>query len=384
MGLWLRSKVGSVAFSNVNVDSGLFLGILEKTEYYRLMSHWSIEEHSASRLVAKSIPHQPPHSWTNRILKTLVATAAFGPGLVALINGSAILPNTLNCTANGKEAEVMDCRQSWKLGNVEVRSERFQLVGLSDKKLERQGPGNTGFFIFGLLWVAGTTASLVAIRLTGPQKTNWVFDRTTATIQKKPLTLIQRPPRTFANSDVHGLVLEVPDIALDSYRTSIFVRLNLHEGETPTQYLLWNENQPAVYSAPHGELSEVVSNVLQPICQILERPWQLKFFHQDECFIFDFVEQAVDRYLNGERLSHIDFREVADFRVEEPTAEPGETLLYLEPEKVRYLNIVLNNGESFRIHQYSGFDAENAPGWLDCLIGVLQSQIKIPIAMSYV
>jgi hypothetical protein len=229
------------------------------------------------------------------------------------------------------------------------------------------------------LWVGGTIGSLMAIRLTRPKKTNWVFDRTTETIQKKPLTLIQLPPRTFASSDVHGLVLEVPDIALDSYRTSIFVRLNLHEGETPTQYLLWNENQPAVYSAPHEEISEVVSKVLQPICQILERPWQLKFFHEDECFIFDFVEQAVDRYMNGERLNHIDFRDIADFQVEEPVLKSGETLLYLEPEKVCYLNIVLNNGESFRIHQYSGFEEGNALGWLEGLIGVLRSQFKISV-----
>jgi hypothetical protein len=345
------------------------------------MSHWSIEERSDNRLVAKSTPHRSKHSWMDRILKALVVAAAFGPGVVSLINGSAVLPNTLSCTANnGKEANVMDCRQSWKLGSLEVRSERYQLVGLSDKKLERQGSGETGLFIFGLLWVVGTIGALVAIRLAGPKKTNWVFDRNTKTIQKKPLTLIQIPPRTFASSDVHGLVLEVPDIALNSYRTSIFVRLNLHEGETPTQYLLWNENQPAVYSAPHKEISEVVSKVLQPICQILERPWQLKFFHKDECFIFDFVEQAVDQYMNSERLSHIDFRDIADFQIEEPVLKSGETLLYLEPEKVCYLNIVLNNGESFRIHQYSGFEDGTALNWLEGLIEVLRAQFKTPVA----
>jgi hypothetical protein len=343
------------------------------------MSHWSIEERSENRLVAKSIPHQPPHSWMNRILKTLVVMAAFGPGLVALINGAAILPNTLSCTANKKEADVMDCRQSWKLGNLEVRYERFQLVGLSDKTLERHGHGESGFFIFGLLWTSGTIAALAATRLLGPKKTSWVFDRTTDTIQKKPLTLIQRPPRTFASSDVHGLVLEISDIAKDSYRTSIFVRLNLHEGETPTQYLLWNENQPAVYSAPHQELAEVVGNVLQPICQIIERPWQLKFFHQDECFVFDFRSQTVDRYLTGERLSHIEFSKIADFQIEEPIATPGETLLYIEPEHLRYLSITLRNGESFRFHQYSGF-ATDESGWLTGLVEILKSQTKTLVA----
>jgi hypothetical protein len=343
------------------------------------MSHWSIEERSENRLVAKSIPHQPPHSWMNRILKTLVVMAAFSPGLVALINGAAILPNTLSCTANKKEADVMDCRQSWKLGSLEVRYERFQLVGLSDKTLERHGHGESGFFIFGLLWTSGTIAALAATRLLGPKKTSWVFDRTTETIQKKPLTLIQRPPRTFASSDVHGLVLEISDIAKDSYRTSIFVRLNLHEGETPTQYLLWNENQPAVYSAPHQELAEVVGNVLQPICQIIERPWQLKFFHQDECFIFDFRSQTVDRYLNSERLSHIEFSKIADFQIEEPIANPGETLLYIEPEHLCYLSINLTNGESFRFHQYSGF-ATDESGWLTGLVEILKSQTKTLVA----
>lgn len=345
-----------------------------------IMSHWSIEERSENRLVAKSIPHPPPHSWMNRILKTMVVVAAFGPGLAALTTGAAILPNTLSCTANKKEADVMDCRQSWKLGSMEVRYERYQLVGLSDQTLERQGAGDTGFFLFGLLWTAGTAVTTLAVlQLMSPKKMSWVFDRTTKTIQKQPLTLIPRPPRTFASSDVHGLVLEISDIARDSYRTSIFVRLNLHEGETPTQYLLWNENQPAVYTAPHQELTAVVRNVLQPICHILEQPWQLKFFHQDECFIFDFTKQTVDRYLGGDRLNHIEFSEIADFQIEEPTATPGETLLYIEPEHLRYLSITLQNGESFRFHQYSGF-ATDESGWLTGLVEIIQSQTQTLVA----
>jgi hypothetical protein len=339
------------------------------------MSHWSIEERSEHRLVAKSIPHKPPHSWMNRILKTLVVLTAFGPGVAALVNGLSALPNTLSCTANSKEANVMDCRQSWQLNGWEVRSERFQLVGLADKTLERKGEGTNSYVIFGGLWIAGTIAALGTARLLGPKQTSWVFDRTTETIQKKSVTLIQRPAKTFASSDVHGLVLEIPDIAKDSYRTNIFVRLNLHEGETPTQYLLWNENQPAVYSAPHEELAAVVSNVLQPICQIIERPWQLKFFHQDECFIFDFTQQVVDRYLGGELLNHIEFTEITDFQIEEVVAVPGETLLYLEPEHLRYLKIVLRNGESFRCHQYAGFAIDEA-GWLPGLAAILKSQTR--------
>jgi hypothetical protein len=343
------------------------------------MSHWSIEERSDSRLVAKATPHRRRHSWTAKILKTLVAIAAFGPGAVALTNGAAILPTTLNCTANTKEANVMDCRQHWKLGSMEVRYERFQLVNLPDKTLERSDPGDPRFFLFGLFWVAGTAASLVAIRLMAPKKTNWVFDRTT--IQKKSETLIKRPGRTIASSDVHGLVLEIPDINLDSQRTDIFVRLNLHAGETPTQYLLWNENQPAVYSGPYGELSEMIPTVIHPICQILDRPWQLKFFHEDECFIFDFKEQAVERYLNGERLMHIEFSAISDFEAEEPGLEPQESLLALEPTAIRYLNIVLDSGERFRIHQYSNFtDVATAIQWLENLRQVLEEQVKTLVA----
>ncbi len=53
-----------------------------------------------------------------------------------------------------------------------------------------------------------------------------MFDRTT--IQKKPETFIRRSPRTIASSDVYGLVLEIPDLDLDSQHTDIYVRLNLH------------------------------------------------------------------------------------------------------------------------------------------------------------
>jgi hypothetical protein len=346
------------------------------------MSHWSIEERSESRLVAKSIPHRPPLVLMNLILKILVATAAFCPGLVALMMGSTALPSTLSCKANPREANVMDCRQQQTLGSWVVRSERFQLVGLPDKTLEQKAKGDPGFFLFGLCWVAGTAASIAATRLGRARTANWVFDRTTSSIHSRPVTLIKRPTKTFAKSDVQGLVLEIPDLQVDSPRTDIMVRLNLHAGETPTQYLLWNEHQPVVYAAPYGELAEAIEQVLQPISDILERPWQWKFFHEDECFIFDFAHGWVDRYLNGDKLMRIPFTEIADLVIDHPVVEPGQGLLYLEPETLCYLCLVLPTGESFRVHQYGGFDAQVEPEWPRQLLGILRGKIQVPIAMA--
>jgi hypothetical protein len=119
-----------------------------------------------------------------------------------------------------------------------------------------------------------------------------------------------------------------------------------------------------------------VELVIQPICQILDLPWQLKFFHQDECFIFDFAAQAIDRYLDGQQLLHIDFAEVVDFGVEElvPEADAGDLLVNIPRPAIYYLNLAIGQGERFRIHQLTTSDAMEAAAARDWM-NQLQSQL---------
>jgi hypothetical protein len=331
------------------------------------MFNWSIAEQSDSRLVAQAIPPQRP--WSSKAFKMLMSLIAYIPGGVALFIGFSGLPETITCDVSKINSQNMECRGVKQFFNIPVSSNTIQLAGRDFSPYTHQIPGDNAFFGFGLLWLGGLSAGLSINKVLAPKKTNWTFDRTTNTIQQQPITLLHKTAKTFPRSDIHSLVLEIPDLATNATQANIFVRLNMNAGEVPTQYLFWNENQPAVYTAAYPEFPQVINSVIQPICQILELPWQLKFFHQDECFIFNFAERQIDRYLNGEQLLRVDFSDVLNLEIEEPTPEVAtdNLLANLAGESAHYLNLVLKSGEKLRIHQFTNSEAgdrNSAQEWL--------------------
>jgi hypothetical protein len=343
------------------------------------MSSWSIAEHSDSRLVAQAIP--PRSHWSHRAFKVMMSLIAYVPGSVALLIGFSSLPETINCQNSLVNPQGMECRGVKKFFNMPISTTTIQLSGREFSPYSHNIPGDSSYFGFGLLWLGGVTAGLTINKLLAPQKTNWTFDRTTKTVQQQSVTLLPKTAKTFPQSDIHGLILEIPDLATDATQANIFVRLNMNAGETSTQYLFWNENQPAVHIAPYPEFPAVVAAVVQPICQILDLSWQLKFFHQDECFIFDFTEGVVDRYLNGEQLLHIEFATVISLEIEEPPVEPAsdDPLANMVRESVHYLNLVLKQGERLRIHQFTNSDSldhHSAQEWMKQLQQRLGEMIK--------
>jgi hypothetical protein len=345
------------------------------------MSNWSIAEHSDSRLVAQVMPPQSP--WSNQAFKLAMSLIAYIPGGVALLIGFSGLPETITCHVSRINSQNMECRGTKQFLNMPISSTTIQLAGQAFPPYTYQIPGDNGFFGFGLLWLGGLSAGLTINKVLAPQKTNWTFDRTTKTVQQQPITLLHKTAKTFPRSDIHGLVLEIPDLATNNAtQANIFLRLNMNAGEVPTQYLFWNENQPAVYTAPHAEFPEVITAVIQPICQILDLPWQLKFFHQDECFIFDFAERVVDRYLNGEQLLRIEFHEVISLEIEEPSLELAndDLLASMANESAYYLNLVLKEGERLRIHQFTDSNSSDqaAPAWLKQLQNSLGEIVTTP------
>ncbi len=318
------------------------------------MSKWLITERSNSRLVAQVIPH--PSLWSSTAFKVIISLVAYIPSGIALIIGFSGLPGTITCDASRVNPTSIECREVKQFLNLPVSTSTLEL---SDQKVEpytQKVPGDGTFFGFGLLWLGGVTSALLLNKAFAPKKTTWIFDQTTKVVQQQPEYLLDSTPKTFPRSDIYGLVLEIPDLINNGSQVNIFVRMNMDVGEVPTQYLSWNENQPSVYMATYSEFPEVVTAVIQPICQILDLPWQLKFFHQDECFIFDFAEQTVNRYLNSEQLLQIDFAEIVSLDVEEPTLEPvvaDDPLAQINREFIYYLNLVLDNGERLRIHQFT-------------------------------
>jgi hypothetical protein len=346
------------------------------------MSNWSIAEHSDSRLVAQAIP--PAHPWSSTVFKVVMSLMAYIPGGMALLIGYSGLPETIICNVSQVNPQNMECRGVKKFLNMPVSTTTIQLAGHEFQPYQYNIPGDNIFFGFGLLWLGGLTAGLTINKVLAPKKTNWTFDRTTQTVQQQPITLLHKATKTFPQSDIHSLVLEIPDLATAATQANIFVRLNMNAAEVPTQYLFWNENQPAVHTAPYPEFPEVVASVIQPICQILDLPWQLKFFHQDECFIFDFAEQVVDRYLNGEQLLHIEFNQVISLEIEEPATElaPDDLLANMVRESTHYLNLVLKEGERLRIHQFTSSDSldnYSAMEWMNQLHKYLNDMVRTKV-----
>ncbi len=301
------------------------------------------------------------------------------PGCVALLFGFSGLPETNSCDVSKISPNGMECSEVKKFLDIPVSNSTVQLIGQKFKPFNKNIPGDNSFFGLGLLWIGGVSAGFLINKSLNPQKITWIFDRTSKIVQQHPETDRDKTIRTFARSDIHGLVLEIPDLANNSAQVNIFVRLNMDAGEVPTQYLSWNENQPSVYTAPYSGFSEIVESVIKPICQILDLPWQLKFFHQDECFIFDFAERLVDHYLSGEKLLRIEFAEISSLEVEGPfveiRTEPDDVLANINREAAHYLSLVLTSGERLRIHQFTNIDAidnNSAEEWL----GQIQNRLN--------
>ncbi len=348
------------------------------------MSNWLITEHSNNRLVAQAIP--PQSLWTSTAFKVIMSLITYIPGFVALLIGFSGLPETLTCNVSRINPNGMECSGVKQFLQMPVSVNTIQFTEQEFQPYTRKIPGDHSFFGFGLLWLGGVTAGLLINKSLTPKKTTWIFDQTTQLIQQQPETLLDKTARTFPRSDIYGLVLEIPDLANNSAQVNIFVRLNMDAGEVPTHYLSWNENQPSVYTAPYSEFSEVVESVIQPICQILDLPWQLKFFHQDECFIFDFAERLVDRYLNGEQLLRIEFTEITSLEVEGPFTEivTDDALANINRESAHYLNLALTNGERLRIHQFTNIDTlENnaAQEWMNQLQTRLNEIVQTEISI---
>lgn len=283
------------------------------------------------------------------------------PGFMALLIGFSSLPKTSYCTVSQISPNGMECQEVKKFLDIPINTSTIQISGQKFPPFSNNIPGNNSFFGLGLLWLGGVSAGFLINKSLNPQKITWIFDRTSKIVQQHPEAILDKTVITSARSDIRGLVLEIPDLANNSAEVNIFVRLNMDAGEVPTQYLFWNENQPSVYTAPYSEFSEVVESVIKPICQILDLPWQLKFFHQDECFIFDFAERLVDRYLSGDKLLRINFSEINSLEIEGPfveiVPEPADVLANINREAAHYLSLVLNNGEKLRIHQFTNIDS---------------------------
>lgn len=333
------------------------------------MSNWLITEYSNKRLVAQIT--SSPSLWTDTAFKLVMAIITYIPGCMALLIGFSGLPETSSCNVSQTNLNGMECREVKKFLDIPINTNTIQLVGQKFPPFSKQVPGDNNFFGLGLLWLGGVSAGFLINKSLNPQKITWIFDQTSKAVQQHPETILDKTVRTFARSDIRGLVLEITDLASNSDQANIFVRLNMDAGEIPTQYLSWNENQPSVYTAPYSEFSEVVESVIKPICQILDLPWQLKFFHQDECFIFDFAERLVDRYLSGEKLLRIDFTEITSLEMEGPFVEivPDLDNVFASSnrEAAHYLSLVLTSGERLRIHQFTSMDAiddNTAQEWL--------------------
>jgi hypothetical protein len=333
-----------------------------------MTSPWSIVERSASRLVAQVKPYRLPSHWSNRVLQALVIISAFGPGVAAVVNGINYLPVQGICHANKQEESVMDCVETYSLWGRVVRRDRFQLVGIDEKKVERTEAGDSRLFISGLLWLFGVTGSLAFFKAWQTRKTLWTL--TPEQVQQQPQAWLPRRSQQFLPA--HSAHLEIPNIDLSLGLLPI--KVYLQSVNSPTVNSL---QRPEICCTAHHELAEVLDSVLRPVNEVLDIPCLLVFQQSQERYVVDFVDRAIQKFNKGEAVDQIAFDQITAVELEIP---PAPTLtgsqLRAEQKSVCYLTIELADGDRYRLHEYSGYlEISTAELWIRQLWAILQPHL---------
>jgi hypothetical protein len=333
-----------------------------------MTSHWSIVERSTSRLVAQVKPYRLPSHWSNKVLQALVIISAFGPGVAAVVNGINYLPVQGLCHANKEEQSVMDCVETYSLWGRVVRRDRFQLVGIDEKKVERTDAGDSRLFISGLLWLFGISGSLAFFKARQTRKTLWTL--TPEQVQQQPQAWLPRRSQQFLPA--HSIQLEIPNIDLSLGLLPI--KVCLQSVNSPTVNSL---QRPEICRTGHHELAEVLESVLKPVSEVLDISCLLVFQQSQERYVVDFTDRAIQKFNNGEAIERIAFDQIAAVELEIPSA-PTLTgrQLRVEQKSICYLTIELASGDRYRLHEYSGFmEISTAELWIRQLWAILQPHL---------
>jgi hypothetical protein len=322
------------------------------------MNLWSVTERSTQRIATEEKLGESSHP----IAQILMFLLCCVPGVGALWFGIPNLPKTLSCKPDGNVAQ---CQEAQKFLNIPVKTRSFVQPQKIAKPIVRELGGNNTLVYGGLAYIGGLLGIIALYSTLVVSRRVWVFDRHRQVIINEKYTAIRKTEQRYSQQDVLGIVLEINDIRVTNITEHIFVRLNLQSGEQPTRHQPFNDRQPIFYDCEYNRLDEAIDLVIQPISKLLQVPYQIKFFFQQQaCIVFDVDRQCVDIFENRNSYQ-IPFADIQGFEIErlgesERIMTIGEGSLDTDSyHTYTYRLLLITNGGNLPIHQ---IDSQNPNG----------------------
>jgi hypothetical protein len=321
------------------------------------MNRWSVIEKSPQRIVTEEKLGES----SNLISGILMFLLCCVPGFVALWMGIPNLPKILSCKPSGS---ISQCQEVQKFLNIPIKTRSFVQPQKISAPIVRELGGNITVVSVGLAYIGGIVGIVIIYSSMVVGRRVWVFDRNRQVIVNEKYTALRKTEQRYRQQDVFGIILEINDFYINANPEHIFVRLNLQSGEQPIRYLPFNSQQPIIYDCEYSTLAEAIDTVIRPTSKVLQVPYQLKFFFQQQaCSIFDFDRQYIDVFADQDSYQ-IPFTDIQRFEIEkisdnQSIVSIGENSLHTDAHHsyTYRLLLITNDGECLPIHQVESNDS---------------------------
>jgi hypothetical protein len=326
------------------------------------MSSWFVAEKSRDRIVTEE--SQPKSR--NPLITALTFALLYFPGISLIWFGLPFLPNTVTCQSN---KNISVCQRKQHFQNIPIRTETFEKKRTKSDLKVQDNPGAPTLFLTGLSYVCGLTLLTLLYARTVTIRELWIFDKNSNIVKNQKFTKLFRKERRYHRTQIFGIILEIRDVLIKNHSSYIFLKLNLKQDQQVTRYDVFNKYQPWIYNGEYDLLREMDSSVIQPICQMLDLPLQIKFFSQFSCTILDSSQKSICVYEFGKKTMEILFQEVQKFEVDTLMNGVREEnlsdskVLDIPPTYYRYvytISLITHRGQRIPIHQV---DCQSAHIW---------------------
>lgn len=322
------------------------------------MSNWSIVERSVQRVVTQQDLRSKLHPVKQLLIPLIVSV----PGLLAIWFGVPLLPKPIDCQPSGSGAECAGVTSSLDLPLQATTTPSPQTL-LKPTTIELEGHANLVWLGIGYLGGIATIALIFALTVT--TKEVWTFDRN-GKIDRQRHTRLRNQSTQFDRSQIFDLIVEIPNLSIDNTIPVITGKINLVENRITTQpiaTLFGNSQEPNIYYDKYDRLEQIFSEAIDPIGQILDLPWQLKFFFYNDCYIFNFDRQCIEGFTEQGELI-IPFSVVRSFEIETISLDMMSIPLSehsiggnIDRQGIHRLLVMTENDGCFPIHEAESKDS---------------------------
>jgi preprotein translocase subunit Sss1 len=271
------------------------------------MPNWTAIEKSPQRVVTQQDLQQK----SNLVMQIIMLLLISIPGGLAIWIGLPVLPKTLNCQPVGNIAE---CQEVSKFFKLPVKKTIFQQTRKLLKPTQSEIPGDMNLVGIGLAYLGAIGAILLIFAWTITTKEVWIFDKHRQILVRKKYKTLRKIEQKYHPQDIFNLSLEITDLLIDSTYPAIFAKINLADRDT-TKISIFSPREPVIYDDEYDEFTEIISMIVNPISTILKIPWQLKFFFDRNCYIFNFDRQCIEGFTYNSS-SNIPFQDIHSFEIE--------------------------------------------------------------------